>query len=224
VRPGLLVEVAELGVPVGMLGALQGLAGALQPVALLLELPPDGVCGDLEALRAKGVGEVAGGLGRPPQRRLRVAAGVGVDQPVQRRCQARLAFGRPLGPATVTAVPPVGIGWLMQLPGAAGNGGDRDLGEFGDAGHPAAAKRDRGCAADQAPVSLAQVRQDPGQHRRQDPVNSRIAPTWQTYLGHPYDSNLDYVAHIYLCAAEPSDLNDWPPGSARSTGARRSAG
>jgi hypothetical protein len=33
----LLVEVAELGVAVGVLGALQGLDGALQPVALLAQ-------------------------------------------------------------------------------------------------------------------------------------------------------------------------------------------
>jgi hypothetical protein len=38
---GLLVEAAELGVPVGMLGALLGLERALQRVALLAEQPPD---------------------------------------------------------------------------------------------------------------------------------------------------------------------------------------
>jgi hypothetical protein len=37
---GLLVEVAELGVPIDVLGALQGLDRALQPVALLLEQQP----------------------------------------------------------------------------------------------------------------------------------------------------------------------------------------
>lgn len=57
---GLLVDVAKLRVPVGVLGALQRLAGALQPVALLAQQPPDGVVGDLEPLRAKRVGELAG--------------------------------------------------------------------------------------------------------------------------------------------------------------------
>jgi hypothetical protein len=49
---GLLVDIAELRVPVGMLGALLGFLCALQRVALLLEQPADGVVGDLEPLRA----------------------------------------------------------------------------------------------------------------------------------------------------------------------------
>ena len=40
-RLGLLVEVAELGVTVGMLRAFQGLAGALQRIALLAQQPAD---------------------------------------------------------------------------------------------------------------------------------------------------------------------------------------
>jgi hypothetical protein len=47
---GLLVEVAELGVPVGMLGALLGLERALQRVALLAEQPPDRVIADRMSL------------------------------------------------------------------------------------------------------------------------------------------------------------------------------
>jgi hypothetical protein len=52
----LLVEVAELGITVGMLGALQGLGRTLQPVALLLEQPTDGVVAD----RMAGCGERLG--------------------------------------------------------------------------------------------------------------------------------------------------------------------
>jgi hypothetical protein len=55
-RPSLLVEVAELGVTVGMLAALQGLGRALQPVALLLEQPPHGVVADRMALGGERLG------------------------------------------------------------------------------------------------------------------------------------------------------------------------
>ena len=84
-RPSLLVEVAELGVPVEMLGTLQGLDRALQPVALLLEQPPDGVVADRMPGRSERLGQLAGGLAGPAQRAVGVAAGVGVHQPVQRR-------------------------------------------------------------------------------------------------------------------------------------------
>jgi hypothetical protein len=67
-RPSLLVEVAELGVTVGMLGALQGLGRALQPVALLLEQPADGVVADRMPGRGERLGQLPGGLAGPPQR------------------------------------------------------------------------------------------------------------------------------------------------------------
>jgi hypothetical protein len=59
---GLLVEVAELGIAVGVLGALQGLDRALQPVALLLEQPPDGVVADRMPLRGERLGQLPGDL------------------------------------------------------------------------------------------------------------------------------------------------------------------
>src|SRR5215216_6769476 len=43
---GLLVEVAELGITVGVVGALQGLDRALKPIAVLLEQPPHRVVAD----------------------------------------------------------------------------------------------------------------------------------------------------------------------------------
>jgi hypothetical protein len=113
---GLLVHIPELRVPVGMLGTLLGLEGALQRVALLLEQPPDGVVGDLEPLPGKGVGELAGRLARPPQRRLGVPAGVRVDQLVQGLQQARVTLGQPLGP------PP---GRRMRPPGSGGSSSSR---------------------------------------------------------------------------------------------------
>jgi hypothetical protein len=100
---GLLVHVAKLGVPVRMLGALQRLLGALQRVALLLQQPPDGVIADPMALRRQRLGQLPCGLARPAQRATRIPAGVGVDQPVQRLQQARLALCQSLWPATRTA-------------------------------------------------------------------------------------------------------------------------
>ena len=74
---GLIVHVAELGVPVGMLGALLGLLGALQRVILLAEQPPDRVIADRMPLRGERLSQLAGGLAGPPQRALRISAGVG---------------------------------------------------------------------------------------------------------------------------------------------------
>src|SRR4029434_1853953 len=113
---GLLVDIAKLPIPVRILSALLGLEGALQRVALLLEQPPDGVVADLEPLPAKGIGKLAGGLARPAQRRGGIAAGVGVDQLVQRAEQARLALDQSLWPATRTADATARIGRGVQLP------------------------------------------------------------------------------------------------------------
>jgi hypothetical protein len=92
-RSGLLVHIAKLRVPVRVLGALQGLVGALQRVALLLQQPPDGVIADRMTLRRKRLGQLPSGLAGPAQRAVGVAAGVGVDQRVQGRKQARLGRG-----------------------------------------------------------------------------------------------------------------------------------
>src|SRR5918995_666687 len=102
---GLLVQVAELGVPVGMLGTLQGLDRSLQPVALLLEQPPDGVVADWMPGRGQCLGQLPGGLAGPPQRAVGVAAGVGVHQPIQRPKQARIDVAPPLGTLVLADAP-----------------------------------------------------------------------------------------------------------------------
>jgi len=107
---GLIVHVAELGVPVGMLGALLGLLGALQRVILLAEQPPDRVIADRMPLRGERLSQLAGGLAGPPQRALRISAGVGVDQVLQRLEQPRVTLDQPLGPATAAAERPRGSG------------------------------------------------------------------------------------------------------------------
>ncbi len=90
----------------------------LQRITLLLQQPPDGVVADLEPLRAKRIGELAGGLARPPQRRLRIPASVRVDQLIQCPQQTRLALDQPLWPAARTAHAAVRIRLLVQLPHA----------------------------------------------------------------------------------------------------------
>jgi hypothetical protein len=168
VLAGLLVEVAELGVPVGMLGPLLGLEGALQRVALLLEQPPDGVVADLEPLPAKGIGKLAGGLARPAQRRGGITAGVGVDQLVQRAEQARLALDQSLWPATRTADATARIGRGIQLPHAPIHRWPRQPGEARHARTAATAQRLGGRAGQQAALLLGEVRGDqhiqPAQH------------------------------------------------------------
>jgi hypothetical protein len=142
--------------------------GALQRIALLLQQPPDGVITDPMALGGERLGQLPGGLAGPAQRTVGVAAGVGVDQGIQRRQQARVAGGPPLGPAARTAHAATRVGPLLQLPHP---GIDRRARQPADAGHPdaaAAAQRPRPRAGQQAALLLGQVRGDQliqlGQH------------------------------------------------------------
>jgi hypothetical protein len=108
---GLLVEVAELGVAVGMLGALQGLDRALQPVALLLEQPAHGVVADRMALTGERLGQLPGGLAGPPQRAVGVAAGVGVTSRSNAPSRPGSVSRRRLGPSCSRMRPRGSAGW-----------------------------------------------------------------------------------------------------------------
>ena len=108
---GLLIEVAELGVPVGVLGALQGLERALQPEALLAQQPAHGVVADRMPLGGECIGQLPGGLTGPAQWAVGVAAGVGVDQPIQRLQQARIGVTPPLGAIVLADAPRGSAGW-----------------------------------------------------------------------------------------------------------------
>ena len=83
VLPGQRVDIAELGVAVGVLGALEGLAGALQAVP-----------GRAQDRRHRGVteggshrgqfsGQMPGRLRGPPQRGLGIPAGLRLDERIQ---------------------------------------------------------------------------------------------------------------------------------------------
>ena len=177
---GLIVHVAELGVPVGMLGALLGLLGALQRVILLAEQPPDRVIADRMPLRGERLSQLAGGLAGPPQRALRISAGVGVDQVLQRLEQPRVTLDQPLGPATAAADAPARVRGVIQLPHT---GVHRWSGQPAEAGHPratSAAQGTRRRAGQQAALLLGQVRGDqlvqPGQHGVD--VHAATLPPW----------------------------------------------
>jgi hypothetical protein len=169
----LLVEVAELGVPVGMLGALQGLGRMLQPVALLLQQPPHGVVADPMPGRGQCLGQLPGGLAGPPQRAVGVAAGVGLHQPVQHLQQARVALAQPLG-AIVLADASPGVGWLVEFGGAAADRRAGRLGQARDSADPAVAQRPGRRAEQQSALPLGQVRRDQREGRCQHLIQVHI--------------------------------------------------
>ncbi|GAA2978384.1 hypothetical protein Sfulv_60320 [Streptomyces fulvorobeus] len=76
---GPVVDVVELGIPVGMLGTFEGLGVGLEAESLLPQKVSDGIRRDTVALPGELVGESAGGLRRPAQRRHRIPAHVGLD-------------------------------------------------------------------------------------------------------------------------------------------------
>ena len=112
------------------------------------------------ALRRERLGQLKRGLTRPAQRTVGVAAGVRVNQGVQRRKQVRVGHGPPLGPTTRTAHAATRIGPLLQLPHP---GIDRRARQPADPGHACAAataQRPRARAGQQAALLLGQVRGD----------------------------------------------------------------
>ena len=102
---GRVVDVAELGVAVHVLGALFLLRGALEAIAHLAEQLAHGLRADREALGPKSVGQVVGGLGRPAQRRHRIATGLGGDEVVELQEQVRVLVDQPLAATALTAHP-----------------------------------------------------------------------------------------------------------------------
>jgi hypothetical protein len=76
----LFVEGAELGIPVGVLGTFQRLGVGLQAEPFPLQQPAHRRGGDRVPLPGQLLGQVPQRLGRPPQRRSRIAAPVRLDQ------------------------------------------------------------------------------------------------------------------------------------------------
>ena len=95
VLAGLVVEVGELGVAVGVLAALDGLGVGLQAEPLLVQQPGHGVRADPVPGRGQLRGQLAGRQRRPAQRRLRVPAPGRLHQRQQRRHQRRVGLRSP---------------------------------------------------------------------------------------------------------------------------------
>jgi len=105
-RLHLRVDVAELGVAVGMACPFAGLAVGLQAVAERAQRGPDRIVTDAVAERTQPRGQVAQALSRPLERCFRVAAGRRLDQVAQIVEQARVGGGERLAPAARPANPP----------------------------------------------------------------------------------------------------------------------
>ena len=87
---GHVVEIAELGVAVGMLAALGDLGVGLQRVAEAVQQAQHRARRHLEALAHQILGQVRRGLRRPTQQRHRVAPRLGMHQLVERLEQTGL--------------------------------------------------------------------------------------------------------------------------------------
>ena len=83
----LLVDIAELRIPVRMLITFQGLGGALQAEPVLLQQPPYRGRGHTMPLSGQLGGQAPQRLRRPAQRRHRITALIRLDQRHQRRNQ-----------------------------------------------------------------------------------------------------------------------------------------
>jgi hypothetical protein len=95
-----VMDMAELGVAIDVLFALHRLGVALQAVAGLVQQSPDQRRGHLEALRTQLAGQRAQRLRRPPQRRHRITARLGLHQRIQRLDKTGLEIlGRLAAPA-----------------------------------------------------------------------------------------------------------------------------
>jgi hypothetical protein len=92
-RAGRLVEIAELGIPVGMLSTLDRFGIALQAETLSTQQIGHRVRADAMPLAGQLGGQPPGRLDRPPQRRHRITTLIRFDQRQQRHPQLRVGIG-----------------------------------------------------------------------------------------------------------------------------------
>jgi hypothetical protein len=163
VRLRLLVEVAELGVAVGMLGALDGLGVGLQAEALLAQQPGHRVRTDPVPGPGQLGGQPAGGQRGPAQRRARVPPAGGLHQRQQRCEQCRIGCGQRLAAAAGAAHPPQRRLPGFQLGDPLRDPRPRRPAGLGHRGDPTVAQRTRLPGQHQPLLPLVQMRQ----HRRE---------------------------------------------------------
>lgn len=161
VRLDLLVDVAELHVPVRVLLAFQRLGVGLQAESVVPQQSSHRRCGHRMALPGQLLGQVSQRLGRPPQRRLRIPTLIRLDQRQQRRHQLRIQRVRTLAAPTRTADPTRRCRLLagLQLEHAPANRGLADADRPGHRPHPAMPQRPGLRRQRQTPLPLVQMRQ-----------------------------------------------------------------
>ena len=167
VVPGLGVNVTELRITVGVPGPLQRLDVALQAEALLFQQRRHRRRRHRVPGRGQRRGQVAGRLGRPPQRRLRVSARLGVHQRQQRGLQPRVGVGDPLAAAAGTARAPQRLTAALKLGHAPRHSHRADVRRGCHHLDPAVAQNPRLRAHHQPPLPLVQVWEQRGELGRQ---------------------------------------------------------
>ena len=157
----LLVEIAELGIPIGVLGAFEGLDVGLQAEPFPLQQSAHRRGRDRMALPGELVGQVPQRLGRPPQRRHRIAALVRLHQRQQGWDQVGIlpcgGLAAPTWPADATGREGRLAG--LQLEHALADGRLADPGDLRDRAHATMAQQPRLDRQRQALLALVQVRQ-----------------------------------------------------------------
>jgi hypothetical protein len=187
------VDVAELGVPVGVLSAFEGLAGALQAEPGRAQDLRDHRVADVVSHRGELAGQVAGRLRGPPQRRLGVPAGPRLDeriQPVQQFRVGHLGFLT----ATTRGQNPVHpphrvIVVIVQFRQTASDGRPRCTRRPMHRGNATASPRRRFGRQRQTPITLIEAYSEPGKDyfrtRRvamsDGPLSGRIGFAHSTY-------------------------------------------
>ena len=159
-RLHLIVEVTELRVAVGMAGSFAGLAVGLQAVAHLAQQIGHDVMADAMAKPVQPGRQVAQALGRPQQRRHRVAARRRLDQFLQVGEQARVGDDQRPAP-TAFAAHPFGRNRrriAAQLRQPAVDRAARHPGDPRHRGHPATPRRQRFGRRKPPPAALVQNR------------------------------------------------------------------
>jgi len=157
----LLVDIPELGIPVGVLGALQGLDVGLQAEPFPPQQSAHRRGGDRVPLPGQLLGQVPQRLGRPPQRRFRVAAFVRLHQRQQGweevgvLLDGRLAS--PTGPADAAGRERLLAG--LQLNHALADGRLADASHLRDRAHATTPQQPRLDRQRQALLALVQMRQ-----------------------------------------------------------------
>ncbi len=156
---GLVIDVAELGVAVGMLSAFDGPGVGLQAEAFLPQQVPDRVSAHLVSPTGELDREIPGRLRRPAQRRHRIPARIRLDKCQQRGSQTRIHVCGLLPPAAGPTDPPQRFLTGLQLVHALTHRCLTDLSRTRDRPDPAMSQDPGLGPHQQPPLPLLQLRE-----------------------------------------------------------------